>query len=128
MGTLKRFTKWKKIITAITLAAVGIFIYIWASSTHINEQYYRVLAFKTESYNYDIVLDWRRAPVTVVKFNDTKHDDSSVLSVKISRALLFLNGGYAVKVEESVYTGKFEKTSLYFNPFTKKYIAGPILY
>lgn len=123
MKGFKRFTRWEKAIVITVFGVISIFIYIWVSTTHINKMYYQEFTFKINNYAKN-VIDWRNAPVTVVKFKDCMHNNPSILSAKISRALLFLNGGYAVRVEIHISgNGIDDFIPYYFNPFTKQCIA-----
>lgn len=116
--------KRKNIIIAIILVIVSSSLYIWASTTFINEMNYRKRAYAIENYAKNI-LDWENAKVTLVKLDKEPCRTPQILSAKINRNLLFLNGGYAVKVEMHTDMDDLLGPSiLYFNPFTKQCIGG----
>ena len=106
------------------LVLVSLIIYIWASTTFINEMNYRKRAYAIENYAKNI-LDWKNAKVTLVKLEKEPCNTPQLFNAKINRFLLFLNGGYAVKVEMNTSSdGLLGPSILYFNPFTKQCIGG----
>ncbi len=110
------------IIFLLILAAAS--IYIGLSSAVINKNYYRELAYKLENY-HKTIIDWETADVSLIKVKDTPFDTPPIFSAKINRTLLFLNGGYAVRVELSTTQDDFfGPIVLFFNPFTKQCIGG----
>jgi len=117
-------TKGKYTIIAVILAVTGIFIYIWSSTVFINEMNYRKLAYA--SVNYDPgIIGWEEARVAMVRLKEEPCMTPPVFGAKINRCLLFLNGGYAVKVEmHTELDGLLGPVVLYFNPFTKQYVGG----
>jgi len=116
--------KGKIIVVTVIIAIVGIFIYIWASTSFINEMNYRKRAYAIQNYDTNII-DWEEAEVTLVKLAKEYCITPRIFSVRINRYLLFLNGGYAVKVKmHTKLDGLLGPSILYFNPFTKQYIGG----
>ena len=108
----------------IALVFISIFIYIWASTTFINEMDYRSYAYALSNYSENI-LNWENAKVTLVKLETEPCITPNIISMKINRYLLFLNGGYAVKVEMRTNMDELlGPLIIYFNPFTRQYIGG----
>lgn len=121
---MKLCVKIKKGSLVIFIAVLLILIvYIWMSTNFIDEMYYRKQAYALNDYSTH-VLNWEEAEVSLVKFADEPCHTPNIFSVKINRYLLFLNGGYAVKVEmRTDMDGLLGPSILYFNPFTKQYIG-----
>ena len=118
--------KRKSIIPIVMLVLVSVIIYIWTCSTFINEMNYRKRAYAIENYSKNIP-DWKTGKVTLVKLEKEPCYTPQILSSKINRYLLFLNGGYAVRVEMNTdLDGLLGPSILYFNPFTKQCIGGAI--
>ena len=121
---LRSSMKRKIIIVAVIIAMAGIFIYIWASTAFINEMNYRKRAYALQNYDSNII-DWEEAEVTLVNLAEEYCITPRIFSVRVNRYLLFLNGGYAVKVKmHTKLDGLLGPSILYFNPFTKQYIGG----
>ena len=117
-------TKSKIIIIAVILVVVGTAIYVWASTTYVNEMNYIKRAYAIHNQGAGNAW-WDEAKVTLVKLKDESYITPSVFNAKFSRALLFLNGGYAVKVEvRTDMDGLLGPVLLDFNPFTQQYIGG----
>jgi len=121
------FSKKSKIIfISVVLVAIGISFYIWKSTVFINEMYYRKYAYAIQNYDSNII-DWKEAKVTLVKLEKEHCKTPRILSAIINRYLLFLNGGYAVKVEmRTKLDGLLGPSILYFNPFTKQYVGAAL--
>ncbi len=116
--------KRKNIIIAIILVIVSASFYIWTSTTYINDMNYRKRAYDIGNNAKDI-LDWENAKVTLVKLDKEPCSTPQILTAKINRNLLLLNGGYAVKVEmHTEMDGLLGPYIVYFNPFTKQCIGG----
>ncbi len=112
------------IFIAVLLILIAASIYIWASSNFINEMNYRKQAYALHNYSTH-VFDWEEAKVTLVKLAEEPCRTPNIFSAKINRYLLFLNGGYAVKVEMRTDMDDLLGPSiLFFNPFTKQCIGG----
>lgn len=115
--------KSKSIIITVMLAVISISTYVWISTTFINEMDYRERAYAIQNYDPNII-DWEEAKVTLVKLAKEPCITPPILNVRINRYLLFLNGGYAVKVEmRTKQDGLLGPSILYFNPFTKQWIG-----
>jgi hypothetical protein len=110
------------------LVLVAAFSYIWASTNIIDEMSYREQAYALQDYSPHII-DWEEAKVTLVKLADEPCITPNIFAAKANRYLLFLNGGYAVKVEmRTDIDGLLGPSVMYFNPFTKQYIGGALRY
>jgi hypothetical protein len=115
--------KRKIIIIAVILVVVSISIYIWASTAFIDEMAYRERAYVITNYDRNII-NWEEARVYLVKLREEPCRTFRDLNARINRYLLFLNGGYAVKVEfRTYYDGVLGPLVLYINPFTKQLIG-----
>ncbi|HHU78506.1 MAG: hypothetical protein ACOX27_02480 [Caldicoprobacterales bacterium] len=118
----------RKIIVPVLMVLVILFIYIGYSTTRINEAYYRELAWETVGKD-STIIDWASADVELVKLNTESYHKSPDLSGRISHGLIFLNGGYAVRVHfRTVQDGLLGPIVLYFNPFTKQCIGAGLRY
>lgn len=117
--------KGKSIITVLLIAAV-MFTYIGISSILINESYYRELAWEVANHDKTII-DWQTADVSIINVKENPIHTAPVLSAKINRTILILNGGHAVRIEFSTTNeGLLGPIVLYFNPFTKQCIGGDL--
>lgn len=118
--------KKKRIIVTILLVVAVLFIYIKISSTVINDNYYRKLAWETSNHGKTII-SWQTAKVSLVNVKEKPIHVAPILSGKINKFLLLFNGGRAVRVEFSTtQDGLLGPIILYFNPFTKQCIGGEL--
>jgi hypothetical protein len=115
--------KRKSIIVIALLIVVAVFVYIGISSTIINENYYRNLAWKMSNHD-KAIINWETANVSKINLKETYIYTPLLFSCKLNRFLLFLNGGSAVRVEfRTTQDGYLGPIVTYFNPFTKQYIG-----
>mgnify|MGYP000612573192 CR=1 FL=1 len=118
--------KGKNIISTVLLIAAAMFIYIGISSILINENYYRELAWEVANHDKTII-NWQTANVSLINVKENPIHTAPVLSAKINRSILILNGGHAVRIEFSTTNeGLLGPIVLYFNPFTKQCIGGDL--
>ncbi len=102
---------------------VIISVYVWASTVFIDEMNYTERAYSILEYEPNII-DWKYANVTLVKLGNEPCLTLNISSARINRYLLFLNGGYAVKVKIRTSMSNISGPSvLYFNPITKQLIG-----
>lgn len=114
------------VIIGILVLVIAAFTYIQVASSHIDEGYYRKLAW--EAVNHDkTVIDHEKAQVSLININKFPVNTPPVFSSKLNRRLLVLNGGRAVRVEfTTTMNGLLGPIVLYFNPFTKKCFGGDL--
>jgi hypothetical protein len=116
--------KRKNTIVLIIFVVVSISAYILVSTTFINQRNYSKRAYAS-MYKNKPLIGGSGAKVTLVKLKQEPCSTPPVLSYKINRYLLLLNGGYAVRVEINTnMDGLLGPIIVYYNPFTKQPIGG----
>lgn len=107
----------------ILLVAAAVFVHIRVSTVHIDETDYVKRAYAILSDTWNTVYS-DVAEVSLVKLKKEKCITPPDIRGKINRHLIFLNGGYAVKVEiHTDLDGLLGPITLYFNPFTRQWIG-----
>jgi hypothetical protein len=118
--------KGKSIIITVLLIAAAMFIYIGISSTVINENYYRRLAYRVVN-NDKTINNWETADVDLLNIKENPARTAPILSAKVNKFLLFLNGGHYVRVVfDTTQDSLIGPIVLYFNPFTKQCFGGAL--